>query len=177
VAPIPIVIGTSFYYGQIDDITKGIVSFDPFRVEREIIVEGTEAGVGVDFSLDLDALRIRSEAIMRATRYTDGKRPPLAAGPPGSKKPDNNEYDAYLLTAYRLPVWGLEPFLYGEYDHFVSPYGDDQAVLAVGLNIHFTAFAQLKTELARVLFFDLNAEGAFADNNMTLLFSRLAVAF
>jgi hypothetical protein len=176
-APIPFTIGSSFYYGQIDDITKRIASFAPFRVERDIIIEGTEAGVGVDVSLDVDALRIRSEAIMRATRYTDGKRPPLPAGPPGSQKPDNNEYDAYLLAAYRLPLWGLEPFLYGEYNHVVSPYGDDQAVLAVGLNIHFTAFAQLKTEVARVLFFDMNAEGSFSDNNMTLLFTRLAVAF
>jgi hypothetical protein len=50
-------------------------------------------------------------------------------------------------------------------------------VLAIGLNIYFTAFAQLKTELARVLFFDVNANGQFSDNDMTLLFSRLAIAF
>ncbi|HKP57864.1 MAG TPA: hypothetical protein VJV78_14125 [Polyangiales bacterium] len=176
-APLPLAIGTSFYYGQIDDITKSITSFAPFVVDREFIVEGTETGVGVDASLDVDALRIRAEGIMRATRYTDGKRPQLVNAAPGVTKPDNNEYDGYLLAAYRLPWWGLEPFLYGEYDHFVSPYGDDQAVLAVGLNIHFTEFAQLKTEVARVLFFDWNADGAWSDNNMTLLFSRLAIAF
>ena len=177
VAPLPIVLGVSFYYGQLDDIEKEIVSFDPFRIQRNFIVEGTEAGVGADFAVDVDALRIRSEAIMRAVRYEDGKRLPITIGPPGSLKPDNNEYDAYLLAAYRLPVWGLEPFAYGEFDHFVSPLGDDQLVIAGGLNIHFTEFAQLKTEVARVLFFDMNAEGSFSENNMTLLFSRLAVAF
>jgi hypothetical protein len=176
-APVPLTVGTSFYYGQIDDITKTVTSFDPFHVQRDLIVEGTEVGAGVDVSLDVDALRIRSEWMMRATRYTDGKRPPIGAGPPGSVKPDANEYDGYLLAAYQLPFLGLEPFGYGEYDHFVSPYGDEQIVLALGLNIHFTAFAQLKTEVARVFFFDLDASGHFSDNNMTLLFSRLAVAF
>jgi hypothetical protein len=176
-APLPLTLGASFYYGQLDDITKRITSFSPFQVEREISVEGTEVGAGFDASLDVDALRIRAEGIGRATRYTDGKRPPVTSGPPNTRKPDNNEYDGYLLAAYRLPVWNLEPFLYGEYDHFVSPYGDDQAVLAAGLNIHFAAFAQLKTEVARVLFFDLNAHENFSANDMTLLFSRLAVAF
>jgi hypothetical protein len=156
---------------------KRITSFDPFNVEREFVLEGTEAGVGLDVSLDFDALRIRSEGIMRVTRYTAGKRPPPSNAAPGTFKPDNNEYDGYLLAAYRLPVWGLEPFAYGEYNHFVSPYGDDQSVVGLGLNIHFTTFAQLKTEIARVLFFDLDADGPFSDNNMTLLFSRLAVAF
>jgi hypothetical protein len=177
ITPLPFMLGTSFYYGQIDDIEKTIVSFEPFRVDRDIIVDGTEWGVGVDLSLDVDALRIRSEGIMRQTRYEAGRRPPKAGAQPGATEPDNNEYDSYLLLAYQLPWLGLEPFGYGEYDHFVSPYGDDQAVLALGLNIHFTSFAQLKTEVARVLFFDLNADGDFADNDMTLLFSRLAVAF
>jgi hypothetical protein len=101
----------------------------------------------------------------------------VSEGPPGSQKPDNNEYDAYLLAAYRLPFLNLEPFLYGEYNHFVSPYGDDQVVLAVGLNIYFTPSAQLKNEIARVLFSDLDSHGPYSENDMTLLFSRLAVAF
>jgi hypothetical protein len=176
-APLPLTLGTSFYYGQIDDITKRIVSFAPFEVQRDIVIEGTEWGIGVDVSLDVDALRIRSEAMTRQIRFEPGKRPPRSGSMPGSTSPDNNEYDAYLLAAYQLPVLGLEPFAYGEYDHVPSPYGDDQMVLALGLNIHFTAFAQLKTEVARVLFFDINADGNFSDNNMTLLFSRLAVAF
>jgi len=177
VAPLPLTFGTSFYYGQIDDVTKRIVSFVPFEVQRDIVIEAVEWGIGADVSLDIEALRIRAEALMRQTRYERGKRAPRLAGMPGNLAPDNNEYDAYLLAAYQLPVLGLEPFVYGEYDHVVSPYGDDQVVLALGLNIHFTTFAQLKTEVARVLFMDLNADGSFSDNNMTLLFTRLAVAF
>jgi hypothetical protein len=176
-APVPLTFGTSFYYGQLDDVTKTIASFEPFMVEREIVIEGTEWGVGVDVSLDLDALRIRSEGILRQMRFEPGKRSLRTAGGPGARTPDNNEYDAYLLAAYQLPVLGLEPFAYGEYNHVVSPYGDEQMVLALGLNIHFTSFVQLKNELARVLFFDLDADGDFSDNNMTLLFSRLAIAF
>ena len=177
-APLPFTLGTSFYYGQIDDVTKAIASFEPFMVERTFVVDGTEWGLGLDVAVDIEALRIRSEGIMRQTRYEPGKRPARGGGQPGLLQPDNNEYDAYLLAAYQLPVLGLEPFTYGEINHVVSPYGDEQAVLALGLNIHFTSFAQLKTEVARVLFFDINDESdSFSDNNMTLLFSRLAVAF
>jgi hypothetical protein len=176
-APLPLTIGTSFYYGQLDDVAKRITSFDPLRVERSLTVQGIEWGAGTDVSLDVDALRIRAEGIMRFTRYTDDKRALVSEGPPGSQKPDNNEYDAYLLAAYRLPFLNLEPFLYGEYNHFVSPYGDDQVVLAVGLNIYFTPSAQLKNEIARVLFSDLDSHGPYSENDMTLLFSRLAVAF
>ena len=178
-APLPLTLGTSFYYGQIDDIAKSIVSFAPFRVQRDFTVDGSEWGLGVDVSLDIDALRIRSEGLTHQIRFEPGKRPPRSGAAPGSTTPDNNQYDGYLLVAYRLPVLGLEPFAYGEYNHFVSPYGDDQSVLGLGLNIYFTSFAQLKTEVTRVLFFDIDAKGsnAFADNDMTLLFSRLAVAF
>jgi len=134
-------------------------------------------GAGLDVSLDLGALRIRAEGITSMVRFTDGKRPLMTVAPPGSFLPDNNEYDAYLITAYRLPFLGLEPFLFGEYVHSVSPFGDDQAVLAVGFNIYFTEHAQLKNEIAHALFFDLDTDRNFSDNNMTLLFSRLAVAF
>jgi hypothetical protein len=179
VAPLPFTLGTSFYYGEIDDISKSIVSFDPFVVDRQIILDATEWGVGADVSLDIDALRIRSEGILHQIRYAPGKRDHLRSAAPGTFAPDNNEYDAYLLFAYRLPVLGLEPFAYGEYNHYVSPYGDDQSVLALGLNIYFTQFAQLKTEVARVLFFDIDFDGdnTFSDNDMTLLFTRLAIAF
>jgi hypothetical protein len=179
IAPLPLTLGTSFYYGQIDDISKSIVSFDPFKVDRQIILDATEWGVGADVSLDIDALRIRTEGILHEIRYEPGKREARRGTAPGSLTPDNNEYDAYLLFAYRLPVLGLEPFAYGEYNHFVSPYGDDQSVLGLGLNIYFTSFASLKTEVARVLFFDIDFKGdnSFSDNDMTLLFTRLAVAF
>ena len=177
IAPLPLTLGTSFYYGQIDDISKTITSFDPFVVRRDIVIDGTEWGAGVDLSFDIDALRIRSEGLVRHLSYEPGKREERRGTAPGSLTPDNYEYDSYLLLAYRLPWLELEPFVYGEYDHFVSPFGDDQAVLGLGLNIYFTEFAQLKTEVARVLFFDLDADGNFSDNNMTLLFSRLAIAF
>jgi hypothetical protein len=148
-------------------------------VERQFIIDATEWGLGADVSLDIDALRIRTEGIMHQVRYEPGKREPRRGAGPGSFAPDNNEYDTYLLLAYRLPVLGLEPFAYGEYNHYVSPYGDDQSVLGLGLNIYFTSFVQLKTEVTRVLFFDIDFEGDndFSDNDMTLLFTRLAIAF
>ena len=172
----PFVLGGSFYYGTLNDVSKSISSFEPFHISRTLTVEGTEWSVGADVSLDVSALRLRAEFLTRQTRYEEGKRPPLTFGRPDAYKPDNNEYDSYLLAAYRLPWLGLEPFLYGEYDHFVSIIGDDQVVASVGLNIHFTPFAQLKTQVARVYFFDLDA-GDYSNNNMTLLFSRLAIAF
>jgi hypothetical protein len=177
VRPLPLALGASVYHGSIDDVEKDITSFSPFSVKRTLTVDGVETGVGVDLSLDVDALRIRSEGVMRMTRFVDGKRPVIDLAQPGSFKPDNNEYDAYLLAAYQLPVWGLEPFVYGELNHFVSAWGDEQGSLSLGLNIHFTPYAQLKTQVSQVFFFDLNDKGRFSDNDFTLVFSRLAVAF
>jgi len=175
--PLPMTFGVSAYYGQVDDIAKNITSFSPFTVKRDLIVNGTEWALGADVSLDVDALRIRVEGVMRNTRYDNGKHPPLELAMPGSTKPNNNEYDGYVLAAYQLPWLGLEPFAYGELNHFVSPYGDEQSALSLGLNIHFTPYAQLKTQVAKVYFFDLNDKGRFSDNDFILLFSRLAVAF
>ena len=175
--PLPMTFGASFYYGAIDDIEKNVTSFDPFRVERDLTVQGTEVSGGVDVSLDVGALRIRAEGVTRSTRYEPGKRPRLNFGPPGALRSDTNEYDSYLLFAYRLPWLGLEPYLYGELDHAPSLWGDEQAVIAPGFNVHFTPFAQLKTQVARVLFFDLDDAGAYGVNDLWLLFSRLAVAF
>jgi hypothetical protein len=175
--PLPVTLGGSIYYGAIDDVRKDVTSFAPFRVKRTLTVDGAELGVGLDASMDFDGLRVRAEGIMHQTRFEPGKRPPLPGSMPGAKQPDSNEYDSYLLVAYQLPIWGLEPFAYGELDHFPSYLGDEQAVVSGGLNVHFTSFAQLKLQLARVLFFDLNDRGAFSDNDFTILFSRLAVAF
>jgi hypothetical protein len=55
--------------------------------------------------------------------------------------------------------------------------GDEQAIVGGGLNVHFTPFASLKTQLARAMFFDLEKSGSFSDSDMTLLYSRLVVAF
>jgi hypothetical protein len=175
--PLPIAIGASAYYGQIDDVAKRIDSFEPFHITTDLVVEGEEVGLGLDLSLDIDSLRIRTEGVAHFVRYVDGRRPPVTVGRPDAFKPDQNEYDAYLLLAYRLPWLGLEPFAYGELNHFASLFGDEQAMLSLGLNIHFTPFAQLKTQVSRALFFDLDEEGDFGRNDMTLLFSRLAVAF
>ncbi len=175
--PLPIAIGASAYYGQIDDVAKTIDSFDPFHIDSDLIVEGHEVGLGLDLSVDIDSLRIRTEGIIHFVRYEEGKRLPVNVGPPGTFEPDQNDYEGYLLVAYRLPWLGLEPFAYGELNHYVSPYGDEQGMASIGLNIHFTPFAQLKTQLSRAIFFDLDDEGDFGRNNMTLLYSRLAVAF
>jgi hypothetical protein len=175
--PVPISFGASAYYGQIDDVHKLVDSFEPFHVDSRLVVEGHEVGLGVDVALDLDALRVRAEGVMHMTRYEEGKRPPRSIAQPGALESDSNEYDSYLLVAYRLPWLGLEPFAYGELDHFVSPYGDEQAIASLGLNIHFTPFAQLKTQVSRAMFFDLDRDGDFGRNDMTLLYSRLAVAF
>jgi hypothetical protein len=175
--PMPFTLGTSVYYGTLDDVEKYIASFSPFHINRDFTVDGHEVAVAVDVSIDIDALRIRTEGVMRMRRYEDGKRPALEFAAPGSFRPDTNEYFSYLIVAYRLPFWGLEPYGYGELDHSPSGFGDEQLVAGGGLNIHFTPFAQLKTQISRAMFLDINDDGSFSDNNATMLFSRLAVAF
>ena len=65
--------------------------------------------------------------------------------------------DGYAILAYRLPFWGLEPYVYGEAIHWKSDLGDTALIPSVGLNIHFNPAVQLKAQYGRAMFMDLSS--------------------
>lgn len=114
--------------------------------ERDTVVSYDEHALGIDASLDLGALRLRSEFAVRHKRYGRGQREISWA--PGVYTADGNEADAYLLAAYRLPGTRLEPYLYGEWYRWPTPLGEDAVTGSTGLNLYFTPAIQLKLQFS-----------------------------
>jgi hypothetical protein len=142
--PRPMTFGVSFMHGNysdrqhnIDLMTDGIL--------RPEVVAYTESGVAADASVDLGALRLRSELTIRRVDYVDGERELSFAGP-GIFQADSLQTDAYGLAAYRVPGTPLEPYLYVEGFRVPTPIGDLMAVGSAGLNVYFTPSVQLKLQ-------------------------------
>ena len=112
--------------------------------------------------------------------YEPGKREPSALGPPGSTNPDSYYSSAYILFAYRLPWWGLEPYVVEEITHKPANTGDTSLIGSLGLNIHFTPQVQLKLEGGYVHFMDLSGVDTLPTNqdiDFGVLTSRLVMTF
>jgi hypothetical protein len=142
--PQPMAFGLSFMHGNyseqqhnIDLMTDGIV--------RPEVVAYAESGLAADASIDLGALRVRSELTLRRVDYETGKRALSFAGP-GKYEPDSLRTDIYGLAAYRIPKTRFEPYLYLEAYHLPTPIGNLMAVASVGLNVYFTPSVQLKLQ-------------------------------
>ncbi len=151
-----------------------------YTFERREEVAYRETSVGADLSLDVGALRLRSELVYKIYRGETGKREP-AFDRPYLAIPDHDETAFYVLGAYRLPWWGLEPFLYFEVYRFPTPLSDGQLMPSVGLNIHFTTTVQLKTQYQyfRFVNFDdlFSDEAALRNQDTHILACRLVIAF
>jgi hypothetical protein len=132
----------------------------------------------VDLSIDYQSLRLRAELAGKIKRYEPGKREPFW-GIPGMYAADTVELDAYLLAAYRLPWWGLEPYGYLEVYHWPTILGDGMIVPSVGLNVHFGAGTQLKLQVAHVSWVDFDdlSNDEFSVNDMTTYDVRLVETF
>ena len=114
--------------------------------ERPTVVSYDEVAVGLDASIDLGGLRLRSEAAVRNKRYGRGQRENVYA--PGAFTADGNEGDVYLLAAYRIPGTHFEPYLYGEWYRWPTPLGQDALTASSGFNYYFTPAIQLKVQLS-----------------------------
>jgi hypothetical protein len=180
--PVITKLGVSGYYGTFGDVEKRAIlepGGDPLvdaTIETRHVVKAREWVVGGDAALDIDALRLRSELILRRVEYEQGKRSLIA---PGYENPDAYYWDAYLLAAYRLPFWGLEPFGFFEFIHLPSQLGDTGLIPSGGLNVHFNPMVQLKTQVAHIRFYDYvtESERQPSRNNATPYTSRWVIAF
>jgi len=140
----------------------------------------TEHVAGADASVDLDATRIRAEAIVRRVVYDTGQRAPgdpLYA--PGSFTPDSWQESAYLLVANQLPWAGIEPYVFGEVDENPTILGDGFFIASAGVNVHFNSALQWKTQATRVFVKNWLLDSPYVPslNNVTSVYSRLVMAF
>jgi hypothetical protein len=133
-------LGASGYRGSYTEKTKTLVGVNPLQVVAEDSVVYDEYALAADVSTDIGPLRFRAEGVMQRLTYQDGARDEYG---PGAGKPDYYRYNLYGLLAYRLPWWGVEPYLYLEQrlDGL-----DDVRTYSGGLNVRFNAAAQLKAQ-------------------------------
>jgi len=75
-------------------------------------------------------------------------------------QPDRNQYDGYLLAAYRLQsgLPQLEPYFYWELARRPSGIGDTFVIGSLGLNYYLSAVSQLKIQWITAAFFDWNSK-------------------
>lgn len=170
-------LGASSYWGKYADIQPTIVSFSPLAFDSPLVVSYAESGVGGDVSLDIGKLRVRSELIVQRRTYEQGKRDVGIF--PGSFAPDFTRFGAYALASYRLPVLGLEPYLYFEHDGGFLPIAQNVAGVSGGLNVHFTPWTELKLQYQYIRLYDTSSyyQRSTSGDYTHFVDSRLVVSF
>lgn len=140
-APYPMKFGVSSYWGTSESQNRTLST-------RTTISAFTEYALSADASLDLGPLRVRSELVTSWTLYDEGKRPLVL----GSKAADNMRLGSYLMLAYQLPWYALEPLLMFEYLRLpfprTVPVGRGLVAPSAGVNVYFTATTMLRTQFA-----------------------------
>lgn len=134
---------------------------------------GHEWTAAADLSVDMGALRLRTEGVIRRQHYDEGRHAPGAA--PGTQAPNRFDNYLYILAAYRFRAF--EPYIYQE-GRYTSPQpasGSTSVISSVGVNIYFNPAVQWKTQYAQALFFDHGSQPEEVD--FGYLTSRLVLAF
>lgn len=166
-------LGTSAFVGDYLEEEKTIVSFDPFRVDADKTVAYDEWGFGGDVSLDIGETRVRAEIVANHTEYEPGYRAAIA---PGVLRPDQTKYNTYVLVAHELPWFGLEPYMYLEYEDRESIDSESSTLIGPGLNVRFNPAAHLKAQYFHVAFAG-DRTPAPANNGFQGVNARLVLAF
>jgi hypothetical protein len=176
--------GLAYFTGKTGDEVVNVVpsSTAPNGIgfENQTTTVFNEHVAGADVSLDIDATRIRAEAVVRRLVYEPGHRPP--GNPlysPGSFAPDAWQTSAYLLFAHQLPWLGIEPYVWGEVMNEPTIVGDLFLIGSAGVNVHFNPSIQLKTQVTRVAISNwlYHSPHEPSLNNTTSIYSRFVMAF
>jgi hypothetical protein len=175
--PIPMTFGLSGYTGRYELVEKvfGLRADGNFSVSENEKIAFTDYAAGADASMDIGDLRLRAEGVTRWKHFEDGKRSSYL---PGSFDADQNTFGAYILAAYRLPWYGLEPLLQTEIFRFSLPLGEYALRPSAGLNIYFDPAVVLRFSYTYSRLFDLEGpERTLSFNYLHSLAARLSVAF
>ncbi len=153
--------GVSFMDGTFSDDGGGFDASSGMAIPVHKVAY-REDGIALDASIDLGALRLRSELITRRLGYVTGERALTAV--PGVYTADSLEGDAYLLAAYRIPGTRFEPYLYGEGYRVPTLQGDLQSTASVGVNLYFTPAIQLKVQYSHSRWYDTNGDSVVRES-------------
>lgn len=163
-------IGISGYMGDSESVPQ-------VPVTRMSTIVMDEYAFSADLSLDIGRLRIRSEFVASWVFFEKGKRPLLFGLPTA----DAMRIGTYLMLAYQLPWYGIEPMLMCEFLRVpiprVIPVGEGIFMPAVGLNVYFTPTTMLRTQLAIAHGFDFGADAIKPEGFAYQAVSRLITAF
>jgi hypothetical protein len=176
-------LGVSFFTGKTRDKVVDVKGVDPLVWGTHDTYEYNEYVMGADASVDIGKTRIRSEAVLRRLKYTEGKHELLNQTlAPYGQAADKWEHSIYLLVAQQLPGNTLdmfEPYLWAEAFQTPTLVGDGTFVGSVGLNVHFNSAVTWKNQVAHVKFFDWLYDSPFSNskNDINQFYSRLVMAF
>ena len=174
--PFPMTFGLAGYTGRYSQQLVSVSPATPLDVVTNEVVGYRQWDVGADVSLDIQKFRFRTELAIERTDY-DGAKLELQWNIPGYYWPNRLTWGWYTISAYQLPWLGLEPYLSCELYRFPNMLSESIAVPGVGLNIHFNTEVQLKSQFTRVLFFDFNGAENHSAQNMSMLATRLVIAY
>jgi hypothetical protein len=171
--PVRLTLGLSGYTGNYSEVQT--VANADLSVHDEEVVGYRQWDAGADVSLDVGDFRLRTEGALERVEYRQGKRGTVL-GIPGTQWPDRTNWAIYSIGAYRLPWWGLEPYVSGELFRYPTIVGEAAITPGIGLNIHFSTEVQLKTQFSRAHFFDFDGT-SHSQQDASMLGSRLVIAF
>ncbi len=136
-----------------------------------------EWAVGGDLSLDWKKLRVRTEGMVHRVDHGNSPHEPVRFAAPGTTHPDRYEYYWYSTFAYRMGAF--EPYTYTELKYLTPRDGsfDLTYLPGLGLNIHFSPYAQLKTQYVAAKFYRVADGGDASDKNFRLVDSRFVLSF
>jgi hypothetical protein len=168
--PFPFKLGISGYVGDSEDVETTLSV-------RTTNYELDEYAVSGDLSLDVGALRVRSEVVASWSIYEPGKRRVWA----GSQLADVTRLGAYVVLAYQLPWLGLEPLAMVEFIRVpvprLVPVGEGLIMPAVGLNVYFTPTTMLRTQMSIAHGFDFSSDPVDTEGFLYQAVARLITAF
>lgn len=170
-------VGSTVYAGTATDNTRTLYFDETGPKAREtILYQVKERAHAFDLRWIWGDLHVQGEAIVRDRKYVEGRRPRLDAG----FEPDHRDAGAYALVGYRTPLFGIMPYVKGEYspDPALRILGITQNVMlgTGGLNFRPVPRVVFKVEY-NYGFFPGAKPHTFADNYITALDAQIAWAF
>jgi hypothetical protein len=163
-------LGLSGYVGNSENVPT-------VSTGRKSTVSFEEHAFSSDLSLDIGALRIRSELVASWTYYDPGKRVTLLGVPLA----DTMRLGTYLMVAYQLPWYGIEPLLMCEVLRVqvprIVPIGEGVYMPAVGVNVYFTETTMLRTQFSMAKGFDFSSNPVHSTEHAYQAVARLITAF
>jgi hypothetical protein len=170
-------VGSTFYAGTTTDNTRAIYFEGSSPKSREnLTYKLEERSFAFDVRWLKDDLHFQAEAIVNDRKLTEGLRPQANGG----LEPDRRNAGGYGLVGYRTPLFGVMPYVKGEYspDPALQNIGVDQNVVLFtgGLNFRPVPRVVFKAEYTYGFFPDAKPN-TFADNPLAGVDLQIAWAF